>query len=313
MSPNPRPCLMVTGAGGALARAVIERLRADHRLVAVDFRRRVDLGPDLPSYFVRLSERGLEDVFRQHEIRGVIHLGRIGEDESNRFTRYNANVLGTRRLLELCLKYGVTRSLILSTFHVYGAHAYNPALLDETAPLKASELTKNLVDGVELDNLAQIYLWRYPELRMTLLRPCHIVGPGVRNSMSRLLSSRVAPMLLGFSPMMQFIHVHDMADAVARTVRADHPGIYNVAPDDWIAYGDALLASGCAPVPLPSIPPSLPRLLARNLTPDRFPSFLLNYFKYPVVIDGALFRETFGFQATRSLDEIFAFYRAGRR
>ena len=74
----------------------------------------------------------------------------MSTDEEDRFSRYNANVLGTQKLLDLCLKYHVGQVLILSTFFVYGATAYNPAPLDETAPLKASELTKNLVDSWNL-------------------------------------------------------------------------------------------------------------------------------------------------------------------
>ncbi len=75
--------------------------------------------------------------------------------------RYNANVLGTQKLLNLCIKYDVGQVLIMSTYFVYGANAYNSAPLDESAPLKASELTKNLVDSVELENLSQLYLWKH--------------------------------------------------------------------------------------------------------------------------------------------------------
>src|SRR3546814_3516962 len=50
--------------------------------------------------------------------------------------RYNANVLGSKKLFELCRKYGVGQVLVHSTYFVYGASAFNPALLDEDAPLK---------------------------------------------------------------------------------------------------------------------------------------------------------------------------------
>src|SRR5690554_4825214 len=131
-----------------------------------------------------------------------------------RMRSYNANAPGTPNLLNPSDKYGVNRVIILSTFHVYGAMAHNPALIDQAAPLKSPGLSADLVDSVELENLANIYLWRYPELNITILRPCNIVGPGVRNTMSALLSSERAPVLAGFSPMMQFIHIDDMADAI---------------------------------------------------------------------------------------------------
>ena len=304
-----RPEILVTGAAGALAQQVIARLRDDYQVVAVDFREQVYLGDDIPSYRIDIVKRGFEDIFRKHRIQGVIHLGRIMTSEDNRMRRYNANVLGTQRLLDLCHKYRVGRVLILSTYHVYGANAYNPALLDEAAPLKAAGLTMDLIDSVELENLATIYLWKYPRLNIHILRPCNIVGPGVRNSISRLLSSKFSPVLAGFSPMMQFIHIDDMADAILLAFEKNKPGIYNVAPDDWVSYQEALTECGCRRVPLPSIPPMVPRLLSAVLDLKAFPPFLMNYFKYPVILDNRLFKRTFGFEPKKSLKEIFRSYR----
>ena len=304
-----RPQILVTGAAGALAQQVIARLRDQYQVVAVDFREQVYLGDDIPSYRIDIGKRGFEDIFRAHKIQGLIHMGRIMTSEENRMRRYNANVLGTQKLLNLCHKYQVSRVLILSTFHVYGANAYNPALLDEAAPLKAAGVTMDLIDSVELENLANIYLWKYPKLNIHILRPCNIVGPGVRNTMSNLLSSRLSPVLAGFSPMMQFIHIDDMADAIVLTYEKNKPGIYNVAPDDWVSYQEALEACGCIRVPVPSIPPVVPRLISRMLDLDSFPAFLMDYFKYPVILDNRLFRRTFNFTPKKNLAEIFRYYK----
>lgn len=305
--------VLITGAGGALARQTINRLREDHHIVAVDFRKEYDFGSEIPSYHVDFTKRGFEDVFRNHNIQGIIHLGRIGIDPSNRYSRYNANVIGTQKLLDMALKYQAKQVLVLSTYYVYGAHALNPALLDENTPKKASEITQNLVDTVELDNLTLIYLWKYPELSITLLRPCNIVGPGVKNSMAQLLSMKRSPALMGYSPMMQFIHIDDMADAIALSYRENKPGIYNVAPEDWIAYKHALIECGCRPVPIPSVPPAVPATLSRVLGMTAFPSYLINYFKYPVILDGKLFKRSFGFTPQKSLSDIFEYYKGLKR
>ncbi len=309
-SPTPtKKTVLVTGAAGALAQQVINRLRGRCKIVAVDFRQETYLSHDIPSYKVDCNKRVFEDLFRRYEFDSVIHLGRISSSEGTRLSRYNANVLGSQKLFDLCHKYGISSVIVLSTYHVYGASPYNPALIDESAPLKATELTMDLVDSVELENLANIYLWRYPDLNITVLRPCNIVGPGVKNTISRLLSSRFAPVMLGFSPMMQFIHIDDMADAIMLTFEQHKRGVYNVAPNDWIAYQDALELCHCRRLPLPSIPPLLPRTLTQLLQLKSFPTFLLNYFKYPVVIDGSLFARTFGFVDQRPLQEIFRYYR----
>ncbi len=313
MSKHQRPRILITGAAGALAQQVIRRLRETCDLVAVDFREQVYLGDDIPSYCIDFNKRVFEDLFRRYEFDGVIHLGRILSSQLTRMRRYNANVLGTQKLLDLSHKYGIRRVIVLSTYHVYGAVAYNPALIDESAPLKSAGLSADLVDSVELENLANIYLWRYPELNITILRPCNIVGPGVRNTMSTLLGSERAPVLAGFSPMMQFIHIDDMADAIVAAWSKPVKGVFNVAPQDWVAYQHALKLCGCKTIPIPSIPPSVPKAIARILNLRSFPSFLMAFFKYPVVIDGRAFAREFGFQPKRPLKEIFRYYRDNKK
>lgn len=304
-----KPCVLVTGAGGALARQVIKRLWPGFDVVAVDFKRRGFSHPSIPSYQVEYSKRAFEDIFRKHRIDAIVHLGRMGLYEFDHRRRYNANVLGTQKLLELAKKYEVKQVVVLSTYFVYGASPYNPALLTEEAPLKASELTMDLVDSVELENLANIYLWKYPDLNVTILRPCNIVGPGVKNSISLLLSSRSAPRILGFAPMMQFIHVEDMADAISLALVKNHPGIYNVAPADWVPYPAAIRACGGAQLPLPPIPASFTRRIVRQLNLRAFPAYLLNFYKFPVILDGSLFQSTFQFEPKFSTSEIFGYYR----
>lgn len=305
--------VLVTGAAGSLAKRVIARLHGKYQVVAVDFRQKVETDADIPSYKVEMFKRGFEDIFRNHKIDAVLHIGRIFAHESSRQNRYNANVLGSKHLFDLCRKYKVGQVLVHSTYYVYGASPYNPALLDEEAPLKASGVTADLVDSVELESLAKIHMWRYPELNMTILRPCNVLGPGVRNSMSLLLSRPLTPVLMGFSPLMQFLHVDDMADAMFTAFEKNKPGIYNVAPDDWVAYQEAVSQCGCKKLPLLSIPPVLPKLISGLLNWNSFfPPYLINYFKYPVIIDGKLFRETFDWKPKRNLNDIFSYYRKNK-
>lgn len=308
--PATAKTVLVTGAAGSLAKRVIARLYPQYKVIAVDFRHKVEVDGGIPSYKVETHKRDFEDVFRNHKIDAIIHIGRIFAHESDRHRRYNSNVLGMKKLLELAKRYGVGQMIVYSTHLVYGASAYNPALLDEDQPLKAAEVTQELVDSVELESLANIFLWKHPELNITILRPCTVLGPGVRNTMSILLARPVVPVLVGFSPLMQFLHVDDVADAIIAAFEQNKPGIYNVAPEDWIAYQDAAEQCGCKRLPIPSVPPSVPRAISKLLNWNAFfPGYMVDFFKYPVVIDGRLFRDTFGWQPRRSLNDIFSYYR----
>lgn len=308
---NPtKPCIMITGSNGSLAQKTIERLKADYTIIAVDFRAAPLLGKDIHSYKVNFNKREFEQLFRDYDVESVIHLGRISANQLHRNGRYAANVLGTKKLLDLCVKYDVKNVTVLSTYHVYGAHPYNPAMLDEDAPLKGSGLTMDLLDSVELENLCNVYLWKHPELNLKTLRPCNIVGPGIQNTIGRLLKLRRAPVLIGFSPIMQFIHIEDMATAIIAAFEKGTRGVYNISPDDWVSYKSALKAAGCKIRPILSVPESLSRQRVKLLGKSSFPNFLYNYFKYSVIIDGSHFSRTFDFKPKYSLAEIFEHYKA---
>ena len=312
-APPRKPTVLITGAAGALAQRVIARLSTQWQVVAVDFRRKVTTDAGIPSYKVQIDSHDFEDIFRAHKIDAVIHIGRIFTHELTRQHRFNGNVLGTKHLLDLCRRYGVGKVIIHSTFYVYGANPFNPALMDEDTPLKASGLTADLVDSVELENLAAIYLWKHPELNITILRPVNVLGPGVRNTMSLLLARKLVPALVGFSPLMQFLHVEDMAEAVLAAFTKNVPGIYNVAPDDYVPYQEALAACGCRVLPIATVPPFLPRLVSTMLNWNSFfPPYLIEFFRYPVILDGRRFAETFGWKPRRTLMEIFAYYRKSK-
>ncbi|MES1935035.1 NAD-dependent epimerase/dehydratase family protein [Salinisphaera hydrothermalis] len=303
--------IMVTGAAGALAQHVIADLtERGYEVVGVEFRGVQDDYPDTVDYVIDFNQRPFEDVFREHDFVGIAHLGRIRFTQSTRGRRYSANVVGTSRLLRLARKYGVEKVLALSTFHVYGADARNPSLIDEEYPMRAANLMPETVDAVELENLFNIHLYKHPELNIVVLRPCNIAGPGIKNEISRMLAQPVAPCLVGFSPLMQFIHVADMSAAVVAAFEQNHPGVYNVAPDDYVTYQDALQMAGCRRLFLPSIPPVLARRAVRALGRLAPSEYLIDFFKYSVIIDGSLFSRTYDFTPQYSLSELFAHYRA---
>jgi UDP-glucose 4-epimerase len=309
MATKKKKSILITGIGGGLAHHVINKLKDDYEVIGVDFKERAHYDESVKYYRIDFSKRGFEEVFRKHKFDGVIHLGRILLYKWNRLRRYNTNVLGTQRLFDLCNKYKVKKVIVLSTFYVYGAHPYNPSLIDEMFPLKASNNSADLADAVELENLSTIYMLKYPDLNLTILRPCNIVGPQVQNSVSLLLMKKYAPSFLGFSPIMQFIHVDDLADAIILSYKKIKSGIYNVVNDDWIPYQKALEMAGCKSFPIAPFPPILSKMIVSVLNYREFPPFLLNYYKYPVILDGNLFKKTFDFKPKYALSEIFEYYK----
>jgi UDP-glucose 4-epimerase len=290
--------ILIAGAAGRLAGIVAERLASDGELIGLDVRAQ-RRGRDFPGPYHRIkryNHRSVAEVFRHHRPRMLLHLGmRAATASVHSPTRYTQNVLGTRKLLQLCKRYDVERVVVLGTYHVYGAHEHNPVNIREDAPLRGGQIYKELVDVVELDHTVTNFLWQHREVSTVLLRAANIVGPRLNNSFSRLLRSRPCPRLLGFNPLLQFLHEEDAARAIVVALRGHRWGAYNVAGEGAIPYSHAIRLAGGRPMTIPHV--IAPMVVAAVPRWRRvFPRHLLDYFRYSVLIDDRAFRSHFEYE-----------------
>jgi UDP-glucose 4-epimerase len=297
VSADARPSILVTGAAGGLTQVLARVLARTYKLVGIDVR---DLRPgvEFPGQFIRVdyTHRRLTEVFRRNRFHALVHLGRIRATSPMSFTaRYNLNVMGTRNLLEHCRRYGVRNVVVFSTFHVYGAHPHNHLYILEDEPLRASQVFPELADAIELDNFAKTFSLQHPEVRTILLRPANVIGAKIRNEISTLLRNKYSPKLLGYDPLMQFVHERDIAQALRLALESQRSGVFNVAGEGLVCWSKACSLAGSRAVPIPH---PLATALIGGLFQRvglRFPKHLSDYFRFPVVISDAAFRKEFGY------------------
>lgn len=290
--------ILMTGVSGGLANLVAKKLAEAFTVVGVDARPRRHPDP-FPGRFYQVcyQHRKMAEVFRNHNFKVLVHLGRIRNTVGRLKWRFDLNVLGTRNLLDLCLKHSLRQAIVMSTYHVYGAHQHNSMYLSEDSTLRASQIFPQLADAVALDNVASSYLWRYRQIKTLILRPANIVGPDIHNAQCTLLRQQISPYLMGFDPLMQFIHQDDAANALVAAVKQEKYGIYNLAGEGVVPYTQAIRLSGGTPVPVPHFL-AYPAVGFMSRLGLRFPMHLLDYFKYPTTINDDRFREAFEFQPT---------------
>lgn len=297
--------ILITGAAGGLARLVAAKLAPHAKLVGVDTRD-LPFGVEFPGEFMRLdyAHRRMTDVFRRHSFEGLLHLGRLSVASVNfsRSERFNVNVLGTQALLNSALRYGVKRIVVLSTFHVYGAHRHNPIHLSERDPLRAAQTFPELADAIEFDHVSRAFMHEFRRIHTVILRPVNIVGPNIRNVMTKMLRSKRCPVLMGFDPVLQFVHEEDVARAVLLGLGASTSGVYNVAGEGAVAYTKAVELAGGHPIPIPHFMayPTVGMLSRLGLL---FPKHLIDYFRFPTVVSDEAFREKFHYEPSRTTVE----------
>ena len=139
-----------------------------------------------------------------------------------------------------------------------------------------------------------------------ILRPVNTLGYYVHSAIGRYLRQRYVPTIMGFNPMMQFIHEEDVAEAVALALQTGAHGIYNVAGPGAVPLQVAIRETGGTPVPIPGP-------LARALFGQLFrlglyptPPGAMDFLKYPCTVNGGRFAKAAGFNPLFTLEDIFA-------
>ncbi len=283
--------ILVTGFAGGLAQRVAESLlRRGDEVVGVDYRAVPALPAALANVPVRRAsydKTAIEDVFRGDAFDAVLHLGRVGNLREAIGKRFDLNVMGSQKLLDLCLRYRVSSLVVLSTFHIYGAHPQNHVPISEEDPLRAGAEFPQIADAIQLDSIASTWVWRHPEVRTVVLRPTNVVGPTVQNTMSKFLRLPIVPHIVGFDPMTQFVHEADLAAAILAALDGPERGVFNVAGPGVVPWRTALEIVEAKTFPLPGT------FAAAYMRFAGFPPYLVNFYKYPCVVSDDAFRERF--------------------
>jgi nucleoside-diphosphate-sugar epimerase len=117
---------------------------------------------------------------------------------------------------------------------VYGALANNPVPITEGAVLRPDPdfvYARQLASAEEL-----VEDWRraLPGRIVTVLRPVVAMAADGTSTLARALAAGLGRRYGEEDPGAQFVHLDDVASAVALAVQRRLDGVYNVAPDGWI-------------------------------------------------------------------------------
>jgi UDP-glucose 4-epimerase len=237
--------------------------------------------------YIHMSLRSpfLADMLRHRRVDTVVHMEWRDYDRSGgREKMLETNVLGTRHLLSACKEAGVRKVIVRSSTQVYGPNPDNPNFIPERFPARARARDPHLRDQVECEQDFREFLGHKHERPiLTILRFAHIVGASAPSAMNRFLRRRKLPAVLGYDPLLQFIHEDDMVAAVVAATLADVRGAVNVAADGVLPLTRvaAILGKKLDNQVLPLVPPVeqlasfLPRA-QKPVLPSAYLRFLCN-------------------------------------
>ncbi|MGB9750650.1 NAD-dependent epimerase/dehydratase family protein [Roseiflexus castenholzii] len=249
--------VLVTGIGGVLGSLVAGILATQPRMRVVGVGRVApeQMPADVEVRVCDMSGETLLTMMRASHVDAVVHLDMSGEEETLPYEiPGRGNVYRAIEVLGACHAAGVKRIVMRSSTLVYGARADAPLFFAETAPLSGGAPAGLLQDYIEIERLVADFKARHPDVKMTMVRCAPVAGNGVRSPVVQFFTRRPAPMLAGFDPRVQVLHIHDAAVALALATLNDQvDGAFNVAAHPPLLLSQAILFAGGQPLPLPAL------------------------------------------------------------
>jgi UDP-glucose 4-epimerase len=293
--------IAVTGLGTFIGRRLVDRLLAsspDLRILALDHRRPFRLDSRVRFHRVDLTEPTADGRFAEVLVReraeAVVHAAFRTSPTPDLEMDHELETIGSLHVMNACAAAKVKRLVVASSTMLYGPWPDNPNFLTESHPLRGHPEAHTVEDRVEVEGLLAEWRGRNPDTEVTVLRPCWIMGPTYWDHVTRYFSLPVVPMLLGYDPLMQFVHEDDCLRAFERATLSPHPGVFNVVARGVLPLSTILRLAGKRILPLPA--PLLYRMAyypSQGQTGDP-PAGFYDYLRYLWVADGARGWEAFG-------------------
>jgi len=219
--------IAVTHADDPLGSRVVARLGRDleARVVAV-------AGDDVRAAELKRSLHGV-DV--------VVHLASATDEPLD----------AARRVLEAASDAGVGHVVVVTSALVYGAWPTNPVPLTDDAPLRPNPDFAPAVAFGEVERLVGEWREAHPSAVVAVLRPAVAVAEDEAGWLAPMLAAVRGVPVGDDDPPAQFVHLDDIAAAVAVAVTARLDGAANVAPDGWISGEELRGLAGGPRVRLP--------------------------------------------------------------
>jgi len=307
---EPRPTVAITGIGTFTGANIAERLLEQSpppRVIGLDLRLPRRLEGRIRFHRVDLTEPTADslmaEILEKERCETVLHACFFTDPYPDREYSHELEVVGSLHVMNAAAAAGVRKLVLTSSAQIYGPHPDNPNFLSEDHSMRPQRDAHSLRDRAEVEGLLRIFAQRHRELVVTSLRPCWIVGPSYESAVTRRFETARVVTLLGYDPLLQFLHELDWLDAVDLALERDAPGAFNLAGDGVLPLSTLLRLAGKSSLPLPH--PLLYRaayLEAIARTGDA-PAALFDYLRFLWVVDTRRAREELGFDPVYTTKE----------
>jgi len=311
--------IAITGLRSFLGKRLLRRVREaepEVQLVGIDLQRPYGLDPTVRFHAVDLADPTadgrLAELLRKEGVEALLHAAFRRQPRADLEADHELETIGSLHVLHACAAAGVRRLVLASSTMLYGARPDNPNFLTEDHPLRGHPDAHNVRNRIEAEELVATWARRHPEVEVSVLRPCWIMGPSYEDPVTRYFARPLVPTLLGYDPLLQFVHEEDCLRAFEIALLEGRPGVYNVVGRGVLPLTTLLRTAGKRPLPIPT--PLLYRLGAypSEVQTGDPPAGFYDYLRYLWVADGERGFAAFGEPEYTTLEAWMSFVSSRR-
>jgi UDP-glucose 4-epimerase len=310
----------LTGSASFLGTNLIGLLEEDDRvprIVSLDVKPPVTAGKKTRIYDVDLTqpaaEARLAEILAAERVDTLLHLAFLASPTHAAAWAHELESVGTMHVLVAARHAQVRKLVMWSQTLLYGAHPSNPNFLSERHALRASVNEPFFADKIEAEGEAHRFAQRAQGSVVTILRTAPILGPTVDNYVTRYLSRKLVPTMLGFDPLLQFIHEVDAIAAFKLAVDRDVPGTFNVVGDGVLPLSTVIKLAGRIGIPLPHPLVETVTALGWAVQIAEAPPVFLKYLRFLCVADGQKAWDMMGFRPAYTTREALLDFTSAQR
>jgi UDP-glucose 4-epimerase len=251
--------VLITGIGSFWGGRVAEALERDADVDVI-----VGLGAEPPQVELERTEYVRADqsysilsrIVQATKVDTILHTFLIVDSSrASGRTLHETNVIGTMNLLAAAGAAGssVRHLVVKSSSLVYGSSWQDPAWFREETPRTMGPKTRVERSLLEVEDYLHDFAEDNPHVVVSLLRFSNVLGTDIQTQLSRALQLPLAPCILGFDPLLQFVEEDDVIRSMEFVMRNQLAGIYNVAGDGRLPWSEVAAICGKRLAPMPPV------------------------------------------------------------
>ncbi len=244
--------ILVTGAAGYIGGRLVEKLCA---LNWVDLVVGIDIHEPEKKFAKYVFDRrdirhSMDDLIADQKIDTIVHAAYVLPPIHDKSMMEDINKGGTRNVLKSAARAKVRQILYTSSTTAYGFHADNDQPLTEKSPLRGNDDFTYAKNKKEIEAIFDQFMAEHPEIAVSIVRPCFVVGPGFTNPMAQHLQKKLVMIPANHRPW-QFVHEDDVIDVMAMLLEKRIAGRFNITGDGTLTFPEMIRMLGNIPLPVP--------------------------------------------------------------